>query len=125
MIFDGVLSALSGKKVSGYEIHMGRTEENHPKDCQNTESDFIRLNDKTDGFVVNNVIGTYLHGIFDEDGFRTAFVDMLCEQKGISREHINKPRSYEDYREEQYDRLAEILRNSLNMEEIYRILFSG
>jgi adenosylcobyric acid synthase len=124
MSFEGELSALSGKKVSGYEIHMGRTDRNYVDEEDKTAS-FIKLDNKTDGFVRNNIIGTYLHGIFDEDGFRTAFVDMLCERKGIKPESTElNSMSYKDYREEQYDSLAGILRSSLNIEEIYKVLFS-
>lgn len=134
--FNGNLKSLSCKRVSGYEIHMGRTvptdviNENAMKresapGCLNERrsgcSEFATLRNKTDGFCSENVIGTYLHGIFDEEDFRTAFVRMLCDRAGIDYEQTEKI-SYEEYREMQYDRLADILRESLDMEMIYKIL---
>lgn len=112
---DGCFSMLSGKKVSGYEIHMGKSEflqEAHA---------LIELSEGEDGCLKGNVMGTYLHGIFEEDGFRNAFVSLLCERKGISYGRLQDISFYE-YKEKQYDKLAQILRESLDMKEIYRIL---
>lgn len=98
----GIFKPLSHKKVSGYEIHMGRTVWNSENKRE-------------------NVMGTYLHGIFDEEEFRTAFVKLLCGRKGIPY-HSGVTVSLEEYREKQFDRLAEVLRENLDMERIYRIL---
>jgi adenosylcobyric acid synthase len=119
--FEGSAATLSGKKVRGYEIHMGRTV---PKDDTDSEMlCFNRLENKNDGFIRGNIIGTYLHGIFDEDDFRDAFTDFLCDKKGISRIQETESRSsFEKYREEQYDKLADIVRNSLNMDKIHKLL---
>jgi cobyric acid synthase len=46
---------------------------------------------------------------------------MLCERKGIIRKKGNE-RSYSQYREEQYDRLADILRAAMDIDEIYRMI---
>jgi len=134
--FDGNLKTLSNKKVSGYEIHMGRTllsdatyenggKREYTPGCAGERSsgysEFAVLNNRTDGFCSENVIGTYLHGIFDEDDFRTAFVRLLCDRAGVDYEPAERI-SYEEYREMQYDRLADILRESLDMERIYKIL---
>lgn len=134
--FKGSLKSLSNKRVSGYEIHMGRTvladviNENDRRqeyasgclnECRSGCSEFVTLRNKTDGFCSDNVIGTYLHGIFDEEDFRTAFVRLLCERSGMDYEPAERI-SYEKYREMQYDRLADILRESLDMEMIYKIL---
>jgi adenosylcobyric acid synthase len=118
---EGSTSILSDKKVKGYEIHMGRTVQK--ADCNIDTHTFLRLENKNDGCVKENTIGTYLHGIFDEDDFRNAFIDFLCEKKGISRmQAAESTKSYEKYREEQYDRLADIVRKSLNMDKIYKLL---
>lgn len=115
----GRFACLSQKKVSGYEIHMGRSvaqgEEAH---CLNM------LSEKEDGCVKENALGTYLHGIFDEAEFRTAFVGMLCEAKGIVYGE-SAGISFESYREQQFDKLADVLRESLDMDAIYRILDEG
>ncbi len=71
----------------------------------------------------DRVLGTYLHGIFDESAFRTAFVRILRKQKGLPPDKSqNSGLDYRAYREQQYDKLADVLRNCLDMEEIYRIM---
>ena len=68
-----------------------------------------------------NVFGTYLHGFFDCDGLRNAFVERLCRRKGIDpegREVVN----YEAFKEAQFAKLSAALRESLDMARIYEIL---
>ncbi len=71
--------------VQGYEIHMGETERgpSHPPAFKIIE----RLNQREeieDGATSPDgmVWGTYLHGLFENDGFRLRFVEMLRELKG-------------------------------------------
>ncbi len=120
--WEGVLGPLSHKKVSGYEIHMGRTVPAAQRDPGEACASFAALEDKRDGCVSGRVLGTYLHGVFDREEFRSGLVRLLCENKGIPCEGGGEI-SYEAYREEQYDRLADILRESLDWEEIYRSCF--
>lgn len=109
----GIFKKLSGKKVSGYEIHMGRTEW-----TGGGAFGLLDLKGKKDGGCLGNIIGTYLHGIFDEEEFRTAFVQLLCEKKGIPY-HSGGEISYEEYQERQFDKLAEVLRESIDMKKVY------
>lgn len=122
----GRWQSLSGKKVSGYEIHMGRS-----YFTENTAAVLAQLNGKennhtgkVEGCVSGNVMGTYLHGIFDEEDFREAFLELICREKGID---VGKMQtiSYREYRQKQYDHLATVLRESLDMDAIYRILWEG
>lgn len=124
----GRWQSLSGKKVSGYEIHMGSS-------CftENTAAVLAQLNGREDnhtgkrageGCVKGNVIGTYLHGIFDEEDFREAFLELICREKGIDFGKMQTI-SYREYRQKQYDYLAAVLRESLDMDAIYRILWEG
>lgn len=115
---DGMFQSLSGKKIQGYEIHMGKTIVNG-KSFAGLED--IKGECKEDGCYGNHVFGTYIHGLFDEDEFREAFLKMLCERKGISY-HKEVSLSYREYKERQYDKLADILRNSLDMDRIYEIM---
>ncbi|RKI38714.1 cobyric acid synthase [bacterium D16-51] len=122
----GSFGELSGKKVNGYEIHMGHTVR------KNGAAPFLELKDsfpdskeretvKEDGCFQGTVFGTYLHGIFDEEEFRSAFVRILCRRKGISYQSGEKV-TYQEYKEQQFDKLAQELRNSLDMDRIYRII---
>lgn len=115
----GDFASLSGKMVSGYEIHMGKSVL-QGEDCELV----IDFGEKCDGCYAGNVIGSYLHGIFDEEEFRRAVVELLYEKKGISYEQRERV-SFREYKERQYDKLADILRNSLDMEKIYQIVEEG
>ena len=60
----------SGETLTGYEIHLGRSE---GPDCARP---FAEISNRKDGAISANglVEGTYLHGIFSSDGFRTAYL---------------------------------------------------
>ena len=104
----------TGAKLDAYEIHMGQTTV--------TGTPFAQLdNGTTDGCVSGRIAGTYLHGLFDSGELTERLVSELCEQKGLAPEQI-RPRSRRDYAEEQYNRLADVVRNSLDMNAVYRIL---
>ena len=79
---------------------------------------------KEDGCVYKNIFGTYVHGVFDTEEMQTAVRNFLAKQKGV------RPDEYESgvtfsmakYKEEQYDKMAKIIRENLDMDMIYRIL---
>lgn len=111
----GFWEPLSGKAVEGYEIHMGKSV---LRPGQGQEA--AALEQGMDGCQRGNVLGTYLHGFFDSSELRDALIQLLCDKKGIKRTEASK--SLSEYREEQYDKLARILRESLNVERIYELL---
>jgi len=133
----GALAAIGGRKVEGYEIHMGRTKRSEEAPA------FVRLTDRNgeiygDGCVQGRVFGTYLHGLFDTDAFRHAFTEMLGENgfgegadgSRSSGGEADVPVTEADvdtenraaYRETQYDILAEAIREHLDMERIRKIM---
>jgi cobyric acid synthase len=65
------------------------------------------------------VWGTYLHGVFDADGFRRSFLDRLRVRKGLAP--LNQVQVAYDF-EAALDRLALVVRKGLDMERIYRLL---
>ena len=70
-----------------------------------------------------NVIGTYIHGIFDEEDFRDAFLAFIYARKGQQRGSAPGNRqTYREFREQQLCDLAEMLRKHLDIPAIYRIL---
>ena len=108
---------LEGVHLDGYEIHMGRTDLISGKG-----SSFIRLEDgRMDGCRCGNVFGTYLHGLFDTGELTDAVAKYLLERKGIDPGNYHAESRIE-YRERQYRKLAETVRESLDMTEIYRII---
>jgi adenosylcobyric acid synthase len=65
------------------------------------------------------VWGTYLHGIFDADEFRRWFIDRLRSRRRWPA--VGKVVAVYDL-QEAFDRLAGVVRQSLKMDEIYRLL---
>ena len=139
---DGCLGALSGMRLSGYEIHMGRTrisgsgraadtarlrpDRQEPEICRPVaytaplgEKQFL-----AEGWNRGNVYGAYVHGIFDGPGIGEALAGVLAARKGLDWEPEARM-DYKAYREQQYDRLAQALRESLDMERIWRIMGLG
>lgn len=114
----GILEPLSNKTVSGYEIHMGKTEGKLTAFMNVTDSGGV---ERADGCYKDNVFGTYLHGIFDEDEFRKAFLKLLCDRNHMVMDE-KQPFSYREYKEQQYDKWAEIVRANLDMKAIYQIM---
>ncbi|HYE82747.1 MAG TPA: cobyric acid synthase [Clostridia bacterium] len=118
---------LSGSVIRGYEIHMGETlkeGEGHP---------FITIYERggkgvtaQDGIMneERTVFGTYIHGIFDSSSFTRSFLNLVRERKGLIP-LVNTAADYWDYKEKQYDRLASLVRDNLDMEKLYEILEAG
>ena len=100
----GALHSLSGMKYTGYEIHMGRSQQQLAP-------------------LVNqgNVYGSYIHGIFDGAGIAQAIIGDLAARKGIDPGTLTvfDP---ERYKQEQYDKLADAVRGGLDMEFVYKVL---
>ena len=113
----GWLKALQGMLLDGYEIHAGRN-------AFGPESvPWLTINGETDG-VCNpegNVIGTYLHGIFDDGQFFSALAAHIRKQKGLSETQA-PVQTMEQFREKEFDRIADIVRASVDMEAICRII---
>ena len=102
----------------GYEIHVGETvygEEATPF-AEVTRAGSSAL--VTDGAVSadRRVFGTYVHGIFDDDNFRHAFLDAARAASGLAPFAARAFVAAE--RESRLDRLAAHVRRSLDMEMI-------
>lgn len=102
----------------GYEIHVGETV------VLNGQAPFAEImhsgtyGASPDGAVSEDglVLGTYVHGVFDDDPFRHAFLDLAREACGLSPA---RERAYvAAEREARLDRLADHLRRSLDIDLI-------
>ena len=67
------------------------------------------------------ILGTYIHGIFNKDGFRAGFLDSL---RKYHRLPVQEKYNVEE-KEKEYDKLADLVRSSLDMQSIYRIIEDG
>jgi adenosylcobyric acid synthase len=110
----------AGGVLSAYEIHMGVTE---PRGEGQPAFEIVSRNGQplkaSDGWVSpdRRVWGTYLHGLFDNDGFRRAFLQELRETRPASPAE-SPLTSYHSFQEAQLDRLADLLRRHLDMAQI-------
>jgi adenosylcobyric acid synthase len=99
-----ILEAIKGKDVRGYEIHMGKSVSTCPvfddDGCINAGG---------------NVIGTYLHGLFDNECFTAALLRFSCERKGIPYDIIMT-------KSDPYDELADMLESGLDMHKVLAII---
>jgi adenosylcobyric acid synthase len=117
---NGYFSAMEKEEpLTGYEIHMGRTDYHsvrHPV--------YIQDGGRWEGAVGEggNVFGTYLHGIFDNFSWTEKLLNVLRRRRGLPEQNSSLPRTYRDYKEKEYDKLAEVIRESLDMKTIYRII---
>lgn len=101
----------------GYEIHMGRT-----TTIGNTkESPVARLEDgRLDGYFLDNRCwGSYMHGILDNPNV----LDFLAE--GFNPDENSGSFDYAAFKEEQYNRLADMVRSNVDMDYIYSTINGG
>ncbi len=111
-------------EVAGYEIHLGETQ------TQGSGGPALLLTSRNsqaagvpDGWVSpeGRIMGTYVHGLFDADAFRQAFVaDLLGSPPGGADDP--PAWSYEAFQEEQFDRLAEALRRHLDLTRLWQFI---
>ena len=103
-----------GYNLKGYEIHMG---ESVPFDGQESRALNLLEDGREDGcFVSNKCMGTYMHGILDNAGF----VDWILAP--YAEKCARKEFDYAAYKEEQYNKLADVIRANVDMDKLYKIL---
>ena len=107
---------LCNSTIKGYEIHMGSTID--PKENPFTKSDIT----DNGGFVNNNIMGTYIHGIFENDNFVDAIISGLIKKTGKKVTIDTNINDFDIYKESQYDLLADLIEESLDINAILNIL---
>ncbi len=100
-----ILKSIDGEEIKGYEIHMGVTDSNRAVFGDDGAIDEEGL-----------VIGTYLHGLFDNGNIRNAFVQYLYEKKGL--EYMPEEIVSE---KDAYDELASVFEQNIDMKKLYEI----
>lgn len=111
------LAAENGLMIDGYEIHAGQNvfgPEARP---------WLSIGGHVDGVcnAAGNVLGSYLHGLFDDGQLFGAIAAHIRAQKGLS-ESAGAPITMDEFREREFDRIAGIVRASVDMEAVYRII---
>jgi adenosylcobyric acid synthase len=106
--------------VTGYQIHHGRTV---------SEAPWLVLDDEwgrqPDGAATADgaVLGTTLHGLFEADGFRAAFLAAVAARRG--KEFTASGVSFAAARAAQFDRLADLVEAHLDMAAVERLIAAG
>lgn len=118
----GPFEKLSGLSLEGYEIHMGKT--TLSDNVKNATRIYDGTEEKIDGAFDGNVCGSYVHGVFDKEEVTKALLSILFERKGLDASEV-KGFSLAEYKEEQYEKLAKMVREGLDMKRIYEILEEG
>lgn len=104
----------AGTELDGYEIHMGETSVRGESFC-------TLENGSDDGCHAGNVFGTYLHGLFDTGELTENLASWLCMRKGIDYA-CAEPVSHAVYVQQQYDLLADAVRQAMDMDKIRKIM---
>ena len=98
---EGILKDFNDYEIKGYEIHQGVTNISNPVICK------------------DNVFATYIHGIFDNSKFTNDLLNMIRRKKYMPEQ--KETLSFNEFKEKEYDKLAKLLRENLDMQEIYKI----
>ena len=107
----------SSKRLEGYEIHMGET---MLGPAARPFAHIIRRSGEElevlDGAVTKDgrIFGTYLHGLFNNDQFRAAYLNRIRRRKGLPE---REPAAQDD----PFDSLAAHLEKSLDMKKLLAI----
>ena len=121
----GLLAGAAGLPVLGYEIHMGRT-------TGEGVAAPVRIDDRADAPVdaagsldgalnaAGSVLGTYVHGLFHNTELRRAMLKELARRKGVRLPESPDSNGELDL-DRQYDRLADWVRSSLDMDLVYEL----
>lgn len=126
----GVLEGLNGQHFEGYEIHMGVSDITSSDDTKfmnelNIDSAIDgNARNKFDGVCKGNVYGSYVHGIFDCDNVAATIVAAILDMKGLDNSQV-LTFNMKEYKEKQYDILADAIRENIDMEMVYEILEKG
>lgn len=113
------LSKVSGTSLdgtcdlTGYEIHIGETK---GEDC---EAPWILINGKPEGAISSNgrTIGSYVHGIFESDDFRSQFLERIGSK--------SSELSYASTVDQTLENLADHLNEFLDVEALLKIAKEG
>jgi adenosylcobyric acid synthase len=109
-----------GRPVTGYQIHHGRTFSPSP---WVSLSDHWGSEEEGAADVDAGVFGTSLHGLFESDGFRAAFLDMVAKRRG--KQFTPSGLSFASAREAQFDRLADLVEAHLDMTAVGKLIAAG
>ncbi|MFX1317361.1 MAG: cobyric acid synthase [Promethearchaeota archaeon] len=118
------LANFEGEIIKGYEIHMGKVNFLSPiksifKSLKNTDDNIspslgITNNSQT-------IIGTFIHGLFENDGFRDKLIDLLLKKRDFKL-NSNKTYNFNNKINKNLDILAQVVEANVDIDEILKIM---
>jgi adenosylcobyric acid synthase len=111
------------RPVTGYEIHHGRTTRREGTAAWLALDDGYGVEREGATRVDGSVLGTNLHGLFEEDDFRAAFLRHVGARRG--KRFVPAGISFGAARQAQFDRLADLIEQHVDMDRLLRIVASG
>lgn len=105
-----------GLRVEGYQIHHGRVQ---IIDSAGTDS-WLVLDGQPEGARSEQIYGTTLHGLFDHDEFRRAFLMRVAGTAGKAVQLSDRSANW--LREQELDRLADHLEANLDMHALAKLI---
>ncbi|MBF8983566.1 cobyric acid synthase [Lutibacter sp. B2] len=123
VVIADIFGGIKNTPIKGYEIHMGKTilgkESNGLNAIQNCLGEKVCIED---GAINPNgdVMGTYIHGIFDNIGFTRKILNHIRSIKGLEEKESNIE-SFEAFKENEYNKLAKVVRENVDLDKVFKI----
>ncbi|KEY59099.1 cobyric acid synthase [Serratia sp. DD3] len=123
-VLPGLWRDCAGQPLAGYEVHQGVTQ------LGNQALPFAELTQRNgqpehtpEGAVSRDgkVLGSYIHGLFNNDAFCRALLNGLRQRKGLAN-YAGPELNYAAYKQQQFDILADTLRAHLDIARLYQII---
>ena len=120
-------AGLEGERISGYEIHMGRTKRGEKAEAMFRLVSRAKreVSIKEGAYSKEGLVwGTYLHGIFSNDNFRRRFINWLRDRKGLlplKEDNL----SHQEEMVKNFDQLAKLVEENINFKQVEEILAEG
>ncbi|MFC2069949.1 cobyric acid synthase [Chloroflexota bacterium] len=119
----GLLQGAGNEVLVGYEIHVGQTSNNKSASAFHVDETPDGKADYFDGALnaQGTVLGTYMHGLFNNTDFRRNLLNYIRRQSGLPETQYGAIAD----KDTEYDKLAELVRNSLDIDLIRKIINQG
>ena len=109
--------------VHGYEIHMGQTQRGKAAPCFRilSDADPEKAEPMDDGAISDDyrTWGTYIHGVFDNPGFRRHWLNQIRQRKGLAALPMAVSETVNQRLSSAMDRWADHLERHLNLPQIF------
>jgi adenosylcobyric acid synthase len=116
----GLFAQVQGQPLQAYQIHLGRTTTTVSNDALTNTHVFATDTNDLDGWLdaTGWCAGCYLHGLFENDSFRQSVIATLLARRSAQPETLT-PIPFN--RQLEYDKLAHVLRQHLNLQQLKRV----